>query len=131
MDKSGNLTSPAKGDSPSAGAGHEGVSDAPRHVPTYRHMRLREIAAKIDAHLKRFEADARINRPRAGTTLTPYWQAGAWHSGRWVHIIYVSYQGVRTLSRVQAEKYLAWLEQGGIGRHWRSGCMHAESDLDD
>lgn len=85
-------------------------------------MRLKEIAGRIDAHLKRFEADPVINATRDGTPggLTPYWHAGAAAYGRHVSIVYVSYQGRRALSRIEAEKYLAWLDSGEIGKYFKS-----------
>ena len=84
--------------------------------------RLKDIAEKINVYLKRFEADPRVNRYKDPTrTLTPYWHSYAWANGRYVGIQYVSFQGSHFLSRADAEKYLAWLEQGGIGTHFRAG----------
>jgi hypothetical protein len=74
-----------------------------------RPLRMKELAAKIDAYLKRFEAEKKMK----------LYMAGAVQSGRFVYVRYVSYQGVGHLSREQAEKYLAFLEQGGIGQHYR------------
>jgi hypothetical protein len=85
--------------------------------------RLRDMAAKINSYLKKFEADPAINRARqeGRNGLKPYYNAAACHSGRYVHVSYVSYQGGSNLTREQAERYLAWLEQGGIGKHHRAG----------
>ena len=81
-------------------------------------MKLTDIASKIDAHLKRFEADAEINRLGANG-LRPYCFAHAGRSGRWIYVQYVSYQGSINLDRATAEKYLAWLDSDNIGTHWR------------
>lgn len=78
---------------------------------------MKELAARIDAHLKRFEADPEINKPRRDGT-HPYYQCGAWSAGRWLNVLYVDYQGTTSLTRTQAEQYLAWLDAGNVGRHW-------------
>jgi hypothetical protein len=79
---------------------------------------LNEIAARIRAHLKRFEADPAINgrHPRSGTSA--YYLARAYRGGRYVSVSYVTYQGATTLDRERAERYLAWLDAGNVGRHW-------------
>ncbi len=84
-------------------------------------MTLTETAARISAHLKRFEADDGINRSkRQGAYLgtKPYYGAGAIRSGRFVGVKYVSYQGRYNLKRDEAEAYLAWLDDGNVGRHF-------------
>ena len=83
-------------------------------------MKLAEIAARIDAHLKRFEADLKINPPaeRYGSSL--YYHARAYVGGRWVYVAYVSYHGNLNLSKTDAERYLEWLDAGNIGRHWEA-----------
>ena len=82
--------------------------------------RLREIAAEIAVYLKEFEADTKINAKRENG-ITPFWHAGAYHNGRYVGVIYVRYQGPTNLTRDQAERYLAWLDQGGKGKHGKAG----------
>lgn len=81
----------------------------------------KEIAARIDAHLQRFERDPKINK-RIGTggdgSIRMYWQAGAWASGGWVGVRYIAYQSNSKLTKADAEKYLAWLDAGNAGRHW-------------
>jgi hypothetical protein len=79
-------------------------------------MKLDEIASRINAHLKRFEADPKINVARGGN-LRPYYYAGAHRRGRFVGVRYVSFQGVRSISKADAERYLAWLDAGNEGRH--------------
>jgi hypothetical protein len=82
-------------------------------------MTLTEVAAKIDAYLKKFEADPKINVKLDSRTISPYWQAGAYQVGRFVGIIYVRFQGSFHLKRDEAEKYLAWLDAGNVGKHLR------------
>ncbi len=91
-------------------------------------MTLTDIAKAIDAHLRRFEADPQINAERhyespitgqreiAGR---PYYRAGAWRGGRYVMVKYISFQNAAALTREQAEAYLAWLDAGNVGRHYK------------
>lgn len=87
-------------------------------------MTTKEIAAKIDAYLKRFEATPEINRYDEQSApslrlsgLRPYHNAHAWAVGRFVRVTYISYQGSRALTKPEAEAYLAWLDAGGVGSH--------------
>lgn len=80
-------------------------------------MKLAEIAKGIDAHLKRFEHDPTINVPGAGTTLHPYYWARSWPAGSRVGIIYITFQGPDYLTKADAERYLAWLDEGHVGSH--------------
>lgn len=93
-------------------------------------MTVKEIADRIDAHLKRFESDPRINRKtRENTSL--YWQARAWSSGRFVRVLYVNYQGSTAVSKADAEKYLAWLDAGNEGQHFKAlRAMKRRTDTD-
>ena len=69
-------------------------------------MKLAEIAARINAHLKRFE---------------PYYGARAWAGGRWVYVAYTSSLEFDShLSKADAERYLDWLDAGNVGRHWEA-----------
>jgi hypothetical protein len=81
-------------------------------------MKLSQIAAGIEGHLKRFEADPQINRFFDGRTVRPYYHAGAGASGRFVYVKYVSYQGTTPLTKPQAIAYLNWLDAGNIGKHY-------------
>ena len=85
-------------------------------------MTLTEIAKRINAHLKRFEADPVINKPEKTrlyqSTIRPFFYAWARRSGRWVYVQYISYQGQSALTRIEAEKYLSWLDSGNVGKHW-------------
>ena len=81
-------------------------------------MKLAEIADRINAHLQRFEADPQINK--AIHTLKPYFWAGAGVAGRFVRVGYISFQGGSSLSKADAERYLAWLDAGNVGRHFEA-----------
>ena len=83
---------------------------------------MSEIGVRINAHLNRFEADPVINALHEvrGSRLSPYWHVGAAQSGRFVYVTYVSYQGQTHLTKEQAEKYLAWLDAGNVGRHYEA-----------
>ena len=81
-------------------------------------MTAQEIAARIDAHLQRFEKDPQINEPHPKYQTHPYYKARAWASGGWVKVVYVAHQGSDTLKLPVAEKYLAWLDAGNVGRHF-------------
>lgn len=81
-------------------------------------MTLQEIAKGIDRYLRRFEADPEINKVRPPKTISPYYQAGAWSSGRWVGVRYVAFQGQTFLTKQEATDYLAWLDEGNVGKHY-------------
>lgn len=85
-------------------------------------LSMKEIGKRIDKHLRRFEADPKINIDRSPekTGLRDYYKAGAHGEGRWVWVTYVAYQGNRTLSKADALKYLAWLDAGNVGRHYKA-----------
>jgi hypothetical protein len=80
-------------------------------------MKLEEIADRINEHLKRFEADSVINAPNPNSKSCPFYQAAAIRNGRYVAVKYVSYQHTSNLTRDEAEKYLAWLDAGNVGKH--------------
>ena len=84
-------------------------------------MLLREIASRIHEHLRRFEADKETNQPNGEYGLQPYFNASAVSSGRYVYVTYVSYQRANALKRDEAEKYLAWLDAGNVGKHLEAG----------
>jgi hypothetical protein len=81
-------------------------------------MKLKEIAEKIGAHLKRFEADPVLSRRSDGNAR--FWNAGCGVAGRYVSVTYVSYQGESTMSKAEAEAYLSKLDAGFVGRHWEA-----------
>jgi hypothetical protein len=47
-----------------------------------------------------------------------YWRSAAWSSGKYVYVCYVGFQGTAHLTKEQALKYLAWLQAGGVGKHY-------------
>lgn len=82
-------------------------------------MKLEEIAERINAYLVRFEKDPKLNKrdpSRANTT--PFYNAHAFRAGRYVRIMYVSYQGIGSITKQEAEQYLAWLGAGNVGKHY-------------
>ena len=95
-----------------------------------KRLMLRELAARIAAHLTRFENDSKINKRQRydvnrgwyddpnGTR--DYYTSGAHVGGRYVAIRYISYQGTSKLTRERAEAYLAWLDAGNVGKHFES-----------
>lgn len=80
---------------------------------------VKEIGERIDAHLKRFETDPKINTAGAGLDVS-YYNAGAAGRGRFVYVRYISFQGNSNLSKTNALKYLAWLDAGNVGRHYKA-----------
>lgn len=85
-------------------------------------LTTKEIGERINAHLQRFEADPKINVDRSSGMrgLHPYWHAGAAGRRAHVYITYVRYQGTRALKKADALKYLAWLDAGNVGRHYKA-----------
>lgn len=83
---------------------------------------VKEIGERIDAHLKRFEADPKINIDLSehGTGLHTYYRAGAAGSRARVYISYVAYQGHTALKKPEAYEYLRWLDAGNVGKHWKA-----------
>ncbi len=95
-------------------------------------MKLKEIAAAINSHLQRLEKDMGWNESRKFDSAKQTWVSCApregerqlWNSyatavGRYVFITYVSYQGRSHLTKADAETYLAWLDAGNKGKHFR------------
>ena len=80
-------------------------------------MRLTEIAEKINAHLKRFEASKKINKLNKKYRTRPYFNTRARQAGNTVAITYISYQGISKLDKRTALRYLAWLDAGNVGKH--------------
>lgn len=69
---------------------------------------LADVAARINAHLKRLE--------QAG--LCRLYNAGAYYmGGARIRVTYASHEGGTTMSRTKAEAYLSWLDAGHAGRH--------------
>ena len=98
------------------------VAKSLRMAPTKKlgvHVQLDALAERISAHLKRFEQDPKINRERKEQgLLLPYYWPNCYRCGQRIAVSYVSYQGTTKLTREEAEKYLAWLDKGKVGRHY-------------
>jgi len=84
-------------------------------------MTCKEIAERIFAHLKRFEADPKINKRRRyrGRSIetTPYYKPYAFGTTK-VGVVYIIYQGATMLSKSEALAYLEWLDAGHVGTHY-------------
>ena len=78
--------------------------------------KLKEIAARIYAKLKQFAADPKVNKRNGG--VARFWMVNAYDAGRFVGVIYVSYQGPSMLKKQQALAYMEWLEAGNVGTHY-------------
>ena len=94
-------------------------------------MKLKEIADRIDAHLKRIEHDPKLNAPykpyaesknpdHRNVELHRYYQAGAHDCGSKVCLQYVSYQLTSKLTKAEALEYLKWLDAGNVGTHYHA-----------
>lgn len=81
-------------------------------------MTIKEIAEAINGYLVRFERDPELNVKNERNGTRKFWQAGAFASGAWVNVRYVSYQGVTSLRKPDAERYLEWLHAGNVGKHY-------------
>lgn len=81
---------------------------------------LQKLAARIHAHLDRFEKDPACNTVSPSTNLPRFYDAACSTSGRFVYVRYISYQGTTALSKAEAEAYLAWLDAGNVGRHFEA-----------
>ena len=79
--------------------------------------KLGEIASRIDAHLKRFAVDPAINKIAGRHGEAGYYHSSAYTAGRYVRVRYVSYRNTVSLSKPAALAYLAWLDDGNVGKH--------------
>ena len=80
-------------------------------------MKLKDIASRIDSHLKRFEHTPSLNPLDRKYGTRPYFWANSYAAGRFVYVTYISYQGTDHLTKDEATRYLAWLDAGNVGRH--------------
>lgn len=86
----------------------------------YMKLPMKEMAKRIDAHLKRFEKDLTINK-KIHNDLRAYWWAGAGYGGgSRLHVTYINYQAHPTLTKPEAAKYLQMLDSGFVGRHYEA-----------
>jgi hypothetical protein len=94
-----------------------------------------ELAQRIDVHLKRFEKDPTINPGKRFDKQVNKWMpdkrgvhdyygAGARNDRHRVRVSYITYHDGAHLSIEEAQKYLAWLDAGNVGRHFEAlkGC---------
>ncbi len=82
-------------------------------------MKNKEISDRINAHLKRFEADPVINaRDDKYGTAKFYYAGSYYHAGPKIRVTYVSYQGSTMMSKAEATEYLEWLDAGNVGTHY-------------
>lgn len=81
-------------------------------------LKIPDLAKRIDAHLKRLEADTAANRTANGRArfFTPSCRA----NGRFVAVTYVSYQSSSNMTKAEAAAYLAKLDAGYMGRHFEA-----------
>ncbi len=82
--------------------------------------KLAEIAARIAAHLARFEADQALCKTQNidGPRLTLFARPSVFVRGPRLLVSYSSALDTVTITKAQAIAYLAWLDAGGVGRHW-------------
>jgi hypothetical protein len=89
------------------------------------------LGQKINAHLRRIEADPKLNPSKRfdkdakewvldAMGVRDYYGAQAHGDRHRVWVIYVTYQGGSRLSIEDAEKYLAWLDAGNVGTHYQA-----------
>ncbi len=78
---------------------------------------LASIAERIAVHLRRFESDPAINIRHAQSRMLRFYHVGAARAGRYVAVVYISYQGSKCLTRTEALAYLAWLDAGHAGKY--------------
>lgn len=99
-------------------------------APTKTQVAL-DLAKKINAHLQRFERDPKINPGKRYDDAKKKWVAdpmgvhdyycaGASGNRHRVWVRYITYQGGSYLSIEDAQKYLAWLDAGHVGRHYEA-----------
>ena len=85
---------------------------------------LAELAKRINAHLKRIEADPALNVPykeEYRKTLRRFWGAGAGYGGgARMLVTYVAYQGHTALTKEEAIRYLERLDAGFVGTHFKA-----------
>ena len=95
-------------------------------------MKLREIAAKIQAHLNRFAADPKTatTQNTAGPRLTLFMLPRAWTAGSRVGIRCVAGRPNVFMAKPAATAYLEWLDAGNVGDPdtWERAAAVAQHD---
>lgn len=95
---------------------HAGKAEAQEPPVQSVEPTLDEISDRINTHLERMEKDPKINKTRK-SGISPFYYAGASRHGRYCRVVYVSFQGSRSLTKGEAWKYLQWLDSGKNGKH--------------
>jgi hypothetical protein len=81
-------------------------------------IKLGDIAARIRAHLQRMETDPALNKQDDKYKTQPFYCANAYAAGRYVGVVYVSYQGATNLSKADALAFLSLLDSGQNVKHY-------------
>lgn len=87
---------------------------------------LTETAKAIDAHLERFARTPEIATRKmtdgkgVERVVSLFWNPICYRGGPRAKIRYVSYQYESSLTKAEAERYLAWLNAGNVGRHYEA-----------
>ena len=90
-------------------------------------MKMKELGDRIEAHLKRFESDPAINVVNLESRSRDYYYAYTVSGRKYIRIRYILYHPEYTLTREEAEAYLAWLDAGNVGQHY---VMEMENEED-
>lgn len=83
--------------------------------------KLAEIAERIAAHLRRFEADPALRETQntSGPRMKLYWGAFTNVAGSRIRVGYVRGRfDDECITKATALGYLAWLDAGNVGRHF-------------
>ena len=85
-------------------------------------MALRSSARPIDQLLADPKVADREWTDGQGKTRSSvlYWNPTSYRGGSRVMVKYVAYQYQSSLTRDEAERYLAWLNAGNVGRHYEA-----------
>lgn len=89
-----------------------------KHMKTPE-VKLKELAERIGAHLRRFADDPVLSRGAWGKSAR-FWSPYCGVAGRFVVVRYVSYQGNINITKAEATAYLAKLDAGYVGRHFEA-----------
>ncbi len=91
---------------------------------TERRISLTETAKRIARHLVRFAATPSvaskswIDSKGEKRELTLFWHPVCYRAGSRAMVKYVTYQYESSMTKAEAEQYLAWLDDGNVGRHY-------------
>ena len=83
--------------------------------------KLGEIAERIAAHLRRFEASPTIARVYFDDSVlyrTIYASSSVKPAGSRLAVRYIGHESPDLLTKATALGYHAWLDAGNVGRHW-------------